>query len=324
MENSNARQYKMNLAGKFIFFPKGFWRMNALKLVKLVFEAEVITKTLLPGYLGNTIRGALGKALAARCCENQSQTLCGGCDRAAACVYAQMFKSVYRDAEFTSAPNPYAIDVGSSDRREYSVGDTIQFNVLLFGSATRFAEEVVLAARAMFGGVFGGAKQALALRSVHDGYTNAPVLKDGSVSAPEPVVWNDDGAESIKKITEIEVEFITPTQILRMSKLASEFDFDTLTDSLFNRISSIIDIYGDKEFVLPYRLPFRKPQIAVEQDLRIVTIKQEKQPIVGMVGKARYSGELTRYMPYIDLGTQLHIGKMATRGCGQYKFKILA
>jgi hypothetical protein len=298
--------------------------MNALKIAKLAFEAEILTKTLLPGFLGNTIRGALGKALAARCCTNQVQARCDGCDRAAACVYAQMFKSVYRDAEFTSAPNPYAIDVANSEKREYNAGDAIRFSVLLFGNAARFAEEVALAVRAMFGGVFGGAKRALALRGAHDGHTGAPLFKNGSFCAPEPVAWTDGGEEPVQKTTEIELEFLTPTQILRASKLATSFDFDTLTDSLFNRISSIIDIYGDKEFAPPYRLLFRKPQIAAEQDLRRVAIKQEKQPIVGMVGKARYSGELARYMQYIDLGAQLHIGKMTTRGCGQYKVRRLA
>jgi hypothetical protein len=297
--------------------------MNALKLVKLGFEAEVVTKVLLPGFLGNTIRGSLGNALAGKYCKKQDKMSCGDCERSAACIYSVMFKSVYRDAEFTSAPNPFAIDVDGSNRREYGNGDIIRFSVLLFGSATRFAEETVLAVRAIFDGVFGGAKRALTLRRVYDGYTDAPVFVNGSVRAPKPAVWSDEGADSIERTTEIEIEFITPTQIMRASELVSEIDFETLIDSLFNRISSITDIYGDGEFVLPYRLPFRKPQVTTKQALRKVTIKQERQPIVGMVGKAKYSGELTRYMPYIDLGTQLHLGKMTTRGCGQYKFRIL-
>ncbi|MDR1766105.1 MAG: CRISPR system precrRNA processing endoribonuclease RAMP protein Cas6 [Lachnospiraceae bacterium] len=40
------------------------------------------------------------------------------------------------------------------------------------------------------------------------------------------------------------------------------------------------------------------------------------EPIEGFVGTVRYSGDVTRYLPYIDLGSQIHIGKKTTRGCG--------
>ena len=42
----------------------------------------------------------------------------------------------------------------------------------------------------------------------------------------------------------------------------------------------------------------------------------------GIVGSVRYKGDITKYLPYIDLGSQIHIGKKTTRGCGEYEFEF--
>ncbi|MDR0221894.1 MAG: CRISPR system precrRNA processing endoribonuclease RAMP protein Cas6, partial [Lachnospiraceae bacterium] len=42
----------------------------------------------------------------------------------------------------------------------------------------------------------------------------------------------------------------------------------------------------------------------------------------GFVGTVSYFGDVTRYLPYIDLGSQIHIGKKTTRACGEYVFEI--
>ena len=40
--------------------------------------------------------------------------------------------------------------------------------------------------------------------------------------------------------------------------------------------------------------------------------EQASEPVDGILGEARYFGDVTRYLPYIDLGTQLHLGKKTT------------
>jgi hypothetical protein len=75
--------------------------------------------------------------------------------------------------------------------------------------------------------------------------------------------------------------------------------------------------------VLPYALLNRKPYVTAVFDLKKVAIEQEKQPQVsGFLGRGTYTGDITRYMPYIDLGTQLHAGKLTTRGCGAYRYEM--
>jgi hypothetical protein len=288
----------------------------------LDFEADILKKCVFPGYLGNTIRGALGKALTDLYCTYENTTDCIKCPSAQDCVYAQLFKSIYRDDQFPSSPNPFAIEVSSVNNREFDVGDTLVFSILMFGRAVVYAEQVISAAGKMFGS-FAGTHDRVKLRSVSNGYSGEAVWANDSFFAPTPAVWTDEHADTIESITEIKVTFQTPTQILRNSRLVPAFDFSTFADSLFARIAAIIDIYEDGELILPYGLLYRKPYIESKEQLRKVTVEQKKQPIVGMVGMVAYSGNLTKYMPYIDLGAQLHIGKLTTRGCGQYTFEIL-
>jgi len=83
-----------------------------------------------------------------------------------------------------------------------------------------------------------------------------------------------------------------------------------------------MDNYGENELILPYSLMYRKSYIKMECDLRTVKFQTNDQPIIGLLGQVRYYGDVTRYLPYIDLGSQTHIGKKTSRACGEYTFEI--
>jgi hypothetical protein len=74
-------------------------------------------------------------------------------------------------------------------------------------------------------------------------------------------------------------------------------------------------------FVIPAKFLLRKPFVTTEYHLKEVTIPQKGQPIHGAVGQVIYKGNMTEYIPYVDLCSQLHIGKQATRGCGGFIYE---
>lgn len=296
--------------------------MNELKIVRLAFEAEVFKDAIFPGFLGNTIRGALGNALVKSFCK-RDEPHCKDCPVNADCVYATMFKSVYADAQFATAPNPFTMNVPYDHQRAYRAGEKLAFDILLFGNAVRWHQEIIHAVNRMFEGDFAGKGRCVNLLRAVDGYSGKTLFAQGVfLDEPEVAVWSDEYAETLETITEVEIEFVTPVQILKNRRLITGLDFSAFIDHLFWRISSMIDIYGEREFIVPYSLLFRKPYIETTESVSKRIIKQEKQSIEGLVGKVRYRGNLTRYMPYIDLGSQLHIGKLTTRGCGEYRFEI--
>jgi hypothetical protein len=256
---------------------------NELRLVKLLFTLTFIRESRLPPFAGNTIRGALG------------QSLCDNCGSA--------YNSLFKVTSGESVPNPFVIAAPYPSRGVYMPGDTLEFSLTLLGTACDYEDDVIDAAKLMCKGMLSGA----GLSKAECEYARN---------------WSDAGAESIMPCGAVTLDFIAPTEILSGKEPVYAPDFATLMGSLFGRIAGIIDNYGESEFTVPYALIAKKPLIIAEYDLKQVRINSNKQPINGFVGTIRYSGDVTRYLPYIDLGSQIHIGKKTTRSCGEYYFEL--
>ena len=89
-----------------------------------------------------------------------------------------------------------------------------------------------------------------------------------------------------------------------------------------DEISGIIDNYSEENFVVRYALVAKKPFVTGEYNIKKVCFKTSGQPINGFMGAIKYTDAIARYLPYINLGSQIHIGKKTTRACEEYLFII--
>ncbi|MDR1465481.1 MAG: CRISPR system precrRNA processing endoribonuclease RAMP protein Cas6 [Oscillospiraceae bacterium] len=233
-------------------------------------------------------------------------------------MYPNVFKVIQRTAEFPTMPAPFVIHAPEFGKRQWQAGESLIFSILLFGTAVRRSAEVLRAASVVFESRFAQTQGALVLRSVRDGFTGQSAEKDLQIA-----VWSDEGAQSIPPAQGIKIRFLSPTQIYHDRFVADKPDFPLFIDSLLARIAAMIDVYGENEFTLPYGLHRRKPQVTMQFSTQRITIPQDHgQRVDGVIGEVLYEGGITRYLPYLDLGTQLHVGKKTTRGCGQYEMEI--
>ena len=255
--------------------------MNSLRLAKCMFSFRFTEITYLPLFMGNTLRGALGASL----------------EKTGSSIYINIFKV----SSVESIPNPYAISVPYPGKEKYEKGDCLNFHVTLFGYACDYTDELIQAVKGMNLGKL----------------TNSECIDAQLVLSDN---WSDEGAASIPKCEYLIVEFLSPTEILKNKSTVLKPGFSDFIDSLFGRVSGIIDNYTDEFFVLPYSYIVKKPNITAEYDLKNVSLKTGGQPINGFVGTVLYIGDVTRYLPYIDLGCLLHVGKKTTRSCGEYRF----
>jgi hypothetical protein len=214
-----------------------------------------------------------------------------------------VYERVFKIEAAESVPNPYAISALYPSEMRYKAGDALSFSLTLFGDACDYSADFETAAKEMCRGKL----ENCIFRACETEYDR---------------VWSDSGAESIPPRDEIRIKFVTPTEILSGKQPVREVAFETFIDSLLGRIGGIIDNYTDAEFVIPYALIAKKPFVAAEYDLEPIDFQTSGQPINGFWGTVRYTGGITRYLPYIDLGSQLHIGKKTTRSCGEYSFEI--
>ena len=231
-------------------------------------------------------------------------------------------------------PNPFIIEApfadpayydysGREGRKIYQVGESFTFNILLFGHAIGWSQAFIEAASNIFQGEFGRTRDSVRLVNIWDGY-NGDLLFDGKnqIKLPGYRIWSDEFADNIAEVNEATIYFSTPLQIRRNKMVVKDIDFKLFINSVFSRIAAIIDLYEDQEFTIPYGLLYRLPKVSMESNFEEIKIQQKGYPIVGLLGKIHLNGALTRYMPYIDLGGQLHIGGSTTKGCGEYQIEI--
>jgi len=257
--------------------------INKLQLTKLKFTLKFNTQTYLPPFIGNTIRGALGHALYKH--------------------YPHICESIFKVESIKSIPNPIVISVPYPSNKHYKPGDTLSFYVTLLGSACDFKQDLEDAANFMCEGKLSTA-QLINCQQIYN------------------TEWTDEGAESIALCEKLSINFLTPTEIFVNGQLPDKLDFATFIDRIFVRISGVIDNYGEGEFTIPYNLVYNKPHIITECDLHTTHFKTNGQSVTGLLGQVHYYGDVTRYLPYIDLASQIHIGKKTSRACGEYSFEI--
>ena len=194
-----------------------------------------------------------------------------------------------------SAPYP--------SKMHYTAGENLSFSITLLGAACDFEHSIAGAAKLMCNGKLEAAK----LISCKQSYN---------------IKWTDAGASKLSPCNNLTINFLTPTEILENGKPPTQLDFATFVDRVFVRIAGVIDNHGEGEFTIPYRLMYNKPYVKTESNLQAVKLQTSGQPITGFVGKVQYTGNITRYLPYIDLCSQIHVGKKTSRSCGKYIFEI--
>jgi len=217
--------------------------------------------------------------------------------------YPDIYRNIFKVATIESMPNPFVISTKYPSDVEYKSGCELVFYITLFGAVCGFAQKVANAVESMNNGKL----------------ANTRLMRCEEIYDQE---WSDAGAEHISHCDVLTVDFLTPTGIMVKKQATAQIDFHLFVDRLFARIGEIIDNYSDSELVIPYNLVSKKPNVKAEYNLRMVKFQTNGQPISGVCGKVRYMGNVSRYLPYIDLASQLHIGKKTTRSCGEFSFEI--
>lgn len=294
--------------------------MNSLKIVKLEFTLKATGEFTLPRFVGNTLRGAIGNALVHLYCDKHDPK-CDCCDNRDECVYSNVFKSKYTTEYLPTVPNPFTIDIGKT-KRIYISGDKLCFGVTLIGDAIYYCDNFIEAVKYAAEHNFGERNLPVELVSVRDEFSDA-LLKSADDFDTEYdhiyAEWTDNNAQN--EADHIHIEFLTP--FIYSNQNCENITFYEFMDRLFDRISAITDVYGDNEFVLPYNFAVHKNKIKTVCDLKPVIVKQKNKEYEASIGAIDFYGNLTRYIPYIILGQEIHFGKMTTRGFGQYKVDIM-
>ena len=285
--------------------------MNSLRFLKLKFHVIAKKDYSVRNFIGNKLRGALGRSMVSLYCV-YNELRCEDCEMLNSCIYKEVFKPILSSDEFTTQPAPFVLDVSQMDCGFIKEGKKLSFSISIFGERIKYWEEMILSVIDIFKRNTSDFNQSFSVLEVVSELEQKRLWINGDfLFEPQAVIWSDRRLEqnsACKKELGLFIEF---KSALLTKEDKTCLTFSEFIDMVFYRIASMVDLYEEKELILPYRLLNRKPYVMMEC--------MEK----GTKGRIVYRGDIMRYLPYIELGRHLHIGKKTTYGFGEYCYKLL-
>ena len=294
----------------------------------------------MPAYKGNIFRSRFGYILRDITCigdEAQCQTQCQLPDR---CVYSKCFETpvpddspMLRGQPF--APHPFILEPPRTRKVDYAPGDIIVCTLTLIGDAINLLPWLVFTFREIGKrrvGIRGKrgqchldkveslpAQNSQNIRTIYTAATE--LLTDDGL-----ILGLDDVMQGIPQVThEIELKFLTPTSIKVNGHWTDNLTSEHFVRNLLRRIRFLSYFHCGEDLAVDARgLIDAAGAVTHVSDFRWIradrySYRTEKSvPMDGFIGEVRFTGELEPFLPFIYLGTYLHIGHHTAFGYGQY------
>jgi CRISPR-associated endoribonuclease Cas6 len=290
----------------------------------------------LPPYKGSTLRGGFGTTFRRVVCIARDKE-CSECLLKGRCVYSYIFETpVPPDTKmmrkYEAAPHPFVIEPPPERKRGYEPGEEIGFGLVLVGRAIDYLPYFIYAFDELGKSGIGKGRGKFELKAVTSrGKTiyssETKMLSEfGKASLPLDVgPFNSDEGPS----SALTLNFLTPTRIAYDGRLTLEVGFHIIVRSLLRRISLLSYFHCDNNG--PPAPDFKgiiekaKAVKTVDKKLRWhdwerYSGRQERRiNMGGFLGEISFEGDLRPFMPLIEAGEVLHVGKGTVFGLGRYE-----
>ncbi len=295
------------------------------------FHCRFISEAKLPGYLGSTLRGALGWALKKTSCALRRQQ-CADCLLRQQCAYAWIFETErYKAGDgrtVNARPHPFVLQPGEN-RETMQPEESFSFSLLLIDRAIDLLPQIVYAVRLMGeAGIGVGRRQKMGrfgLRKVLAGEEVCCHAKDNILHLSENVEKIKLEQQPVSGVSSVKIRLHTPLRLKHHNRLNLDLPFHVLIRACLRRLSALEEAYGGGEPDLDYRgLVRRAEQVEVhhsqlrwQQLFRWSNRQKKKVSLSGLSGSITFQGELDEFMPILRYGEQVNIGKQTVFGLGK-------
>ena len=158
--------------------------------------------------------------------------------------------------------------------------------------------------------------------SIYDGETQIVQNRSNALSFEEI-----RGEATSLPTDELTVRLLNPTRITHEGQLTDKLPFHLFWRRLIGRISALAYFHCGESLDLDFKGLIAQVETVetVESSLRWTdwtrysSRQNQKMQFGGLVGSVTYAGDLETFLPFVMLGTYLHVGKNATFGLGKYR-----
>jgi hypothetical protein len=304
-----------------------------MKFGKYTCTARLKKECFLPVFKGSTFRGTFGWSLKRAVCIFKDKE-CAECMVNKQCIYAQTFEPLRKegtDGAISAYSHPYCIEPPEEEKNYWPAGATFEFSLLLFGQANEYLPYYIFAMEKMGQSGIGRcpdrSRCPFSLISVkNNGLELYDPRQSSMINQPEPVVLDVKNMVA-EQCSGLKVNLLSPLRIQADKSFQLQLPFHILIRGILRRISSLFALYGDGEPDLDYKGLIQRAGVIGDDssDLRWVdhlrySNRQKKQMFMGgMTGNVPYKGDLAEFIPLLELGSLLHIGKQTSFGLGRFE-----
>ena len=294
-----------------------------MKILTLRARYECLQNGSLPSYLGSTIRGILGHCIHDFYCHSHKNKKCFLCEERERCLYVQCFSNTGGEA---GAVNPYTIYVHGQAKEKWEKGERCVFDITLFGKGTEQAGVYLDALMAAEQKGWGAERLMFRLEQVVEPDSRTIIYAGGKSFIrnleAKPLSIRERNAGYACLV------FDTPLRVVSGGKLFSKLPFPMLIQFLTRRISLLTTKYTDVrlEWDIEEMRSLAASVKTVDEDWREVPFsrysmnrRDGKLELAAKTGWVLYGGELSRFVPILEMGKYLRVGKGATIGFGHYE-----
>lgn len=285
-----------------------------------------------PGKSGNILRGAFGAIFRRIACVPQCQDV-RTCELRASCPYARMFEPSALAAGpsgLADWPRPFVFRATHLDGSTLPSGSAFHFDLNLFDTHTPAIAYLVLTFAQLAREGLGPGRRKVELVSVHQldeaGHPSALIYDSASATVRQNVEPLQLDLESHgDPVHTLRVQFLTPTELKSGHQLAAKPEFGILATRIRDRISILRQLYGPGPLEIDFRsFGDRASQIRMTRcDLHQVDVRRQStrtgqiHSIGGFIGEAEYEGDLTEFVPYLNVAKWTGVGRQTVWGKGE-------
>lgn len=304
------------------------------------FDLTVTDEIVLPPYKGFAFRGVFGTVLRELACVIPDEN-CSRCPFRHTCTYAYLFETSPAEGidglrRFSNFPRPYIIHPPMGDQRQFRRYDSMSFDFVLIGRSSDCIPQIIMTFEEIGRrGIRNGQGRFMidSVTAVGDKETEQIIYRKGALSGA-PILLREIlfQQQEDKNATDITLMFYTPLLVEERGTIQIEPpQFGFLFENLARRITLLQLLHGtggadtyqmDSLLEETKAIKIRATDMKWQSMERISNRQQARIKTGGLMGSITYSGNLTPFIPYLQAGELIHIGKSTTFGFGGYRVQI--
>ncbi len=306
---------------------------NDIEFSKVKVSLECMEEATLPNYLGSTLRGVLGIELKRCICTKELDALCQNCEDKYSCAYTFFFNRIEQNVDtknMQTLPNSFIIEPISNNKLLFHKGDSLEFNIIFIGVNIGYIPLFIHALEKIAENGLGAQRKSFRLEHIEDCTTHKKVYSEGAFNPSNIEVMRCVENIGLKSADEIRISFETPFRFKSQGKITDGLNFELFMRNIFRRASALSRLYCNREWELDYKafleearnITVKKADLHWHDWERFSSTHKSKIKLGGIIGDIVFGGDLTKFLPYIYIGSIVHIGKNCTFGLGKYTYEI--